>query len=206
MADNTKVLSVSKKTGVSAAVAGIIGAVLLAEAGYVNHPSDPGGETNYGITKQVAVANGYYGPMKSMPKEFAWSVYYDQYLGKPGYDKLLPHSVAVVEELVDTGVNTGISRSSTWFQKALNALNRGGKDYPTIAVDGKVGKQAISAYASLEKKRGRVRACEMVIKLVDAQQAMHYMSLTKLYDFTPGWVDHRIGNVNLEKCKLPPEQ
>lgn len=206
MADNTKVLSVSKKTGVSAAVAGIIGAVLLAEAGYVNHPSDPGGETNYGITKQVAVANGYYGPMKSMPKEFAWSVYYDQYLGKPGYDKLLPHSVAVVEELVDTGVNTGVSRSSTWFQKALNALNRGGKDYPTIAVDGKVGKQAISAYASLEKKRGRVKACEMVIKLVDAQQAMHYMSLTKLSDFTPGWVDHRIGNVNLEKCKLPPEQ
>lgn len=206
MADNTKVLSVSKKTGVSAAVAGIIGAVLLAEAGYVNHPSDPGGETNYGITKQVAVANGYYGPMKTMPKDFAWSVYYDQYLGKPGYDKLLPHSVAVVEELVDTGVNTGVGRSSTWFQKALNALNRGGKDYPTIAVDGKVGKQAISAYASLEKKRGRVKACEMVIKLVDAQQAMHYMSLTKLSDFTPGWVDHRIGNVNLEKCKLPPEQ
>ena len=206
MADNTKVLSVSKKTGVSAAVAGIIGAVLLAEAGYVNHPSDPGGETNYGITKQVAVANGYYGPMKTMPKDFAWSVYYDQYLGKPGYDKLLSHSVAVVEELVDTGVNTGVSRSSTWFQKALNALNRGGKDYPTIAVDGKVGKQAISAYASLEKKRGRVKACEMVIKLIDAQQAMHYMSLTKLSDFTPGWVDHRIGNVNLEKCKLPPEQ
>ena len=202
MTDNTKVLSVSKKTGVSAAVAGIIGAVLLAEAGYVNHPSDPGGETNYGITKQVAVANGYYGPMKSMPKDFAWSVYYDQYLGKPGYDKLLPHSVAVVEELVDTGVNTGISRSSTWFQKALNALNRGGKDYPTIAVDGKVGKQAISAYASLEKKRGRVKACEMVIKLVDAQQAAHYMSLTKLSDFTPGWVDHRIGNVDLAKCKL----
>ena len=206
MADNTKVLSVSKKTGVSAAVAGIIGAVLLAEAGYVNHPSDPGGETKYGITKEVAVDNGFYGTMKSMPKDFAWSVYYDQYLGKPGYDKLLPHSVAVVEELVDTGVNTGVSRSSTWFQKALNALNRGGKDYPTIAVDGKVGKQAISAYASLEKKRGRVKACEMVIKLVDAQQAMHYMSLTKLSDFTPGWVDHRIGNVNLEKCKLPPEQ
>lgn len=204
MANNNPVLGT--KTKVSGAVAAILGAILIAEGGYSNHPNDPGGETNYGITKQVAVANGYYGPMKQMPKDFAWSVYYDQYLGKPGYDKLLSHSVAVVEELVDTGVNTGVSRSSTWFQKALNALNRGGKDYPTIAVDGKVGKQAISAYASLEKKRGRVKACEMVIKLVDAQQAMHYMSLTKLSDFTPGWVDHRIGNVNLEKCKLPPEQ
>ena len=205
MVDNTRVINGAKKTGVSAAVAGIIGAVLLAEAGYVNHPSDPGGETNYGITKQVAVANGYYGPMKQMPKDFAWSVYYDQYLGKPGYDKLLPHSVAVVEELVDTGVNTGVSRSSTWFQKAVNSLSRGGKDYGLITVDGKVGQQAINAYAALEKKRGRVKACEMVIKLVDAQQAAHYMSLNKLSDFTPGWVDHRIGNVSLDKCKLPPE-
>ena len=200
MADNTKVLSVSKKTGVSAAVAGIIGAVLLAEAGYVNHPSDPGGETNYGITKQVAVANGYYGPMKDMPKDFAWSVYYDQYLGKPGYDKVLAYSPAVAEELVDTAVNTGVSRSSLWFQKALNSLNRGGKDYPSIIADGKVGSSTIKAYASLEKVRGKVKACEMVIKLVDAQQANHYMSLTKMSDFTPGWVQHRIGNVDLKKC------
>ena len=200
--NNQKVLVGS---GISGAAAAIIAALFTLEGGYVNHPSDPGGETNYGITKQVAVANGYYGPMKEMSKDFAWSIYYDQYLGKPGYDKLLSHSVAVVEELVDTGVNTGVSRSSTWFQKALNALNRGGKDYATITVDGKVGQQAINAYAALENKRGRVKACEMVIKLVDAQQAVHYMSLSKLSDFTPGWVDHRIGNVNMEKCKLPPE-
>lgn len=193
---------ISTPTKVSGAVAAIIGAILIAEGGYVNHPSDPGGETNYGITKEVAVANGYYGPMKQMPKDFAWSVYYDQYLGKPGYDKLIDYSPAVVEELVDTGVNTGVGRSSRWFQTALNSLNRGGKDYPMLAIDGKVGKQAIAAYAALVKKRGKVKACEMVIKLVDAQQAAHYMSLTKLSDFTPGWIDHRIGNVDLAKCKL----
>ncbi|MFV0357741.1 MAG: glycosyl hydrolase 108 family protein [Bacteroides thetaiotaomicron] len=177
----------------------------MAEGGYVNHPNDPGGETNYGITKNVAMANGYYGPMRDLPRDYAWSIYYDQYVKNPGYEVLLAHSPAVVEELVDTGVNTGVSRSSTWFQKALNSLNRGGKDYPMVTVDGKVGKQAVAAYAALERKRGRVKACEMVIKLVDAQQAAHYMSLSKLSDFTPGWVDHRIGNVNLDKCKLPPE-
>ena len=174
-----------KKSGLSAAVVSIISAVFLMEGGYVNDPRDPGGETNYGITKQVAVANGYYGPMKEMPKDFAWSVYYDQYLGKPGYDKVLAYSPAVAEELVDTAVNTGVSRSSLWFQKALNSLNRGGKDYPSITVDGKVGSSTIKAYASLEKVRGKVKACEMVIKLVDAQQANHYMSLTKMSDFTP---------------------
>lgn len=206
MADNIPKMTTGKKAlGASTAVAAIIAAILSAEGGYVNHPSDPGGETNFGITKSVAVANGYYGPMKQMDKDFAWSIYYDQYLGKPGYAKLLAHSPAVVEELVDTAVNTGVSRSSTWLQKALNSLSRGGKDYPLLVVDGKVGQKAVNAYAALEAKRGRVRACEMVIKLVDAQQAAHYMSLNKLSDFTPGWIDHRIGNVNLEKCKLPPE-
>ena len=189
-----------KKTGLTAAAASIVSAVFLMEGGYVNDPRDPGGETNYGITKQVAVANGYYGPMKEMPKDFAWSVYYDQYLGKPGYDKVLAYSPAVAEELVDTAVNTGVSRSSLWFQKALNSLNRGGKDYPSITTDGKVGSSTIKAYASLEKVRGKAKACEMVIKLVDAQQANHYMSLTKMSDFTPGWVQHRIGNVDLKKC------
>ena len=28
------------------------------EGGYVNHPSDPGGETMWGVTKRVAVAHG----------------------------------------------------------------------------------------------------------------------------------------------------
>lgn len=200
MTNTPKPMSGAKKAGVGTVVASIIGAILLAEGGYVNHPEDPGGETNYGITKQVAVVNGYYGPMKEMPKDFAWSVYYDQYLGKPGYDKVLAYSPAVAEELVDTAVNTGVSRSSLWFQKALNSLNRGGKDYPSIIADGKVGSSTIKAYASLEKVRGKAKACEMVIKLVDAQQANHYMSLTKMSDFTPGWVQHRIGNVDLKKC------
>jgi hypothetical protein len=34
-----------------------------AEAGYVNNPADPGGETIWGITKAVARENGYAGPM-----------------------------------------------------------------------------------------------------------------------------------------------
>ena len=200
MADNTKVLSVSRKTGVSAAVAGIIGAVLLAEAGYVKLPSDPGGETNFGITKLVATANGYYGPMKEMPKEYAWSIYYDQYIRNPGYQPMETRSPAVLEELVDTAVNTGVSRSSIWFQKSLNSLSRGGIDYKLVIVDGKVGKSTIAAYDALRAKRGKVASCEMVIKLIDAQQANHYMSLTKLSDFTPGWVAHRIGNVDLKRC------
>ncbi|MCW8621188.1 glycosyl hydrolase 108 family protein, partial [Acinetobacter baumannii] len=41
--------------------------VLQHEGGYINHPSDPGGETNYGITKSVARQYGYKGSMKDIP-------------------------------------------------------------------------------------------------------------------------------------------
>ena len=194
---NQKVLIGS---GVSGAAAAIIAALFAVEGGYSNHPNDPGGETIYGITKQVATANGYYGPMREMPKEYAWSIYYDQYIRNPGYQPMGTRSPAVLEELVDTAANTGVNRSSTWFQKSLNSLSRGGTDYKLVTVDGKVGKSTIAAYDALRAKRGKVASCEMVIKLIDAQQANHYMSLTKLSDFTPGWVAHRIGNVDLKRC------
>ena len=195
-----KISTGTKAAGVSGVAAVIIAALFAVEGGYSNHPNDPGGETIYGITKSVATANGYYGPMKEMPKEYAWSIYYDQYIRNPGYQPMETRSPAVLEELVDTAVNTGVSRSSAWFQKSLNSLSRGGIDYKLVTVDGKVGKSTIAAYDALRAKRGKVASCEMVIKLIDAQQANHYMSLTKLSDFTPGWVAHRIGNVDLKRC------
>lgn len=195
--NNQKVLVGSGISGVAAA---IIAALFTLEGGYVNHPNDPGGETNYGITKNVAVANGYYGPMKELPKEYAWSIYYNQYIRDPGYESMEKYSPAVLEELVDTAVNAGVNRSSRWFQQSLNSLSRGGKDYKMITVDGKVGSSTITAYSALSMKRGKVQSCEMIIKLMDAQQANHYMSLTRLADFTPGWVAHRIGNVDIKRC------
>lgn len=189
-----------KVGGVSVIVAGILATVFAFEGGYVNDPRDPGGETNHGITKSVAVAHGYTGSMKDMPKEVAEQIYIEDYIDKPGYNKVIVVSPVVGEKLVDAGVNVGPGRSSRWFQTALNSLNRGGADFPQINVDGKVGAGTVSAYTSLQKKRGNRRACELVIKLIDAQQATHYMSLTNLKQYTPGWVDNRVGSVPLSKC------
>ncbi len=190
-----------KKSGLVAAVASIVSAVFLMEGGYVNDPRDPGGETNFGITQKVARDHGYLGAMKDMTKEQASTIYITSYIEKPNYVEIVALSPAVGQKLIDAGVNAGTSRSSRWFQTALNALNRGGVDYPTVAVDGRIGTGTITSYKGLQKKRGRVTACELVIKLVDAQQATHYMNLVTLNVYTPGWVDHRIGNVPLSKCK-----
>lgn len=184
---------------VAAAVTTVIGSVVYTEGGYVNDPKDPGGATNHGITEVVARKHGYQGNMKDLPKDLAEDIYIKDYVISPGYDKVIGMSYAVGHKLIDIGVNAGIGRSSLWFQRSLNAVNRGGADYPKIAEDGKIGSGTLAAYQGLQKKRGKVEACRMVIKMLDAQQTMHYMNLN-MPTFTPGWVINRSGNVPLSDC------
>ena len=191
-----------KKTlGLSGTAAAILAAVFAHEGGYVNDPRDPGGETNHGITIAVARDYGYTGQMKDLSKETAANIYLSNYINKPGFGALITLSPAVGQKVVDAAVNTGTGRSARWFQTALNSYSRGGLDYPQITVDGKIGEGTNEAYISLQKKRGKVKACELVIKAIDAQQTNHYMSLTNMSQYTVGWVDNRIGNVPLSLCK-----
>lgn len=194
-------MSNPKKVGAVGIVGAIIAAVFAVEGGYVNNPKDPGGPTNHGITEVVAREHGYEGHMRDFNKDAAASIYYEDYIKAPGFDKVVEASPAVAEKLVDAGVNAGPIRPAKWLQTALNALNRDGKDYPQLTVDGKVGPGTMNAYRSLERVRGKVRACELILKLLDVQQGSYYMSLTGLKTFTPGWIDNRIGNVPLSKCK-----
>lgn len=196
MKQSTKVIG----SGVGGAIAAIIAAVFTLEGGYVNNPRDPGGETNHGVTKQVAVEHGYTGSMKDLTKETAADIYYQSYILKPSFHRIVELSPAVGEKLVDAGVNTGPARPSRWFQIAVNSLNRDGQDYRATGVDGILGNDSVRAYKDLQRVRGKVKACEMTLKLLDAQQANYYMSLGHLKTFTPGWIDHRIGNVPISRC------
>jgi hypothetical protein len=72
------------KKAIPAAALAIIAATIALEGGYVNHSADPGGETNMGITKVTAVQHGYTGPMRTLPRGVAESIYYDQYLVPAG--------------------------------------------------------------------------------------------------------------------------
>ena len=182
-----------------AAILAIATGVFVVEGGYSNNPADPGGETNHGVTERVARDHGYDGPMRDLPKETAQQIYVGSYVEGPGFHRVVAISPAVGEKLVDVGVNAGTGRSARWFQTALNQLSRGGTDFPMVAVDGQIGPQTLNAYRALERKRGRIKACELVLKLLDAQQGTHYMSLNKP-TFIVGWADNRLGNVPPARC------
>lgn len=191
--------------GVATAIAAILTTVLSVEGGYVNDPRDPGGETNHGVTVAVARENGYTGSMREMTRTDALDIYESKYVVGPNFDRIVDLSPAVGEEVIDSGVNAGPGRSARWFQTALNQLNANDSSCPRLQVDGVIGNQSIQAYSCLVRARGPVRACELTIKLLDAQQASHYMNLVnsdrKFGAFIVGWVDHRVGNVDLSKCR-----
>ena len=182
------------------AILAIILGVLSLEGGYVNHPSDPGGETNWGITKQTAKEHGYVGPMVNLPRETAIDIYAESYVYKPNFSAVIEISEPVGTKLVDAGVNVGHSRSSRWYQQALNSFSRGCKDYPCISVDGRIGPGTLSAHRSLKSKRGNALSCKLLIRSLDAQQGSHYLSLHALQEFNVGWFSHRIGNISEDLC------
>lgn len=182
-----------------AAVLGIVATVFAVEGGYSNNPADPGGETNHGVTVAVARQDGYTGPMRDLPKERAEAIYRKGYVARPGFEPIVAMSPAVGQKVVDAGVNAGTARAARWFQAALNQMSRGGQDYPLVSEDGQIGPQTLAAYRALERKRGRLKACELVLKLMDTQQGAHYMSLNKPM-FIVGWTEARLQNVPLAKC------
>ena len=174
----------------------IIAPTKALEGGYVNHPSDPGGETNKGITKKVALEHGYTGPMKTIPDAVVDSIFYQGYLVKPGYVPLIALDAAVTTELFDTTVNMGPARPGRFFQQAITEI------CPTVKVtiDGQVGPATIAAFATCQ----RVLLCRAMIPALDAKQRAEYDRLVRINPnlkvFYRGWVNHRIGNVKLEKC------
>src|SRR3954447_20124487 len=86
-----------------------ISRVLKSEGGYVNHPSDPGGETNYGITIAVARANGYRGPMRALPVEEARRIYRLKYANPVRFDD---DPAGLDYTLFDYAVNSGVGRAN----------------------------------------------------------------------------------------------
>lgn len=101
--------------------------VLEFEGGYVNHPSDPGGETNMGISKSSYPHEN----IKGMTRARAAQIYRRDYWDAVSGDSL-PAGLDLVA--FDAAVNSGVSRGAKWLQSALG-----------IVSDGKIGPQTIAA-------------------------------------------------------------
>lgn len=173
----------------------LIDGVIGREGGYVNHPDDRGGETIWGITVGTARRYGFKGAMRTMTRAQAVEIYRAQYWTQPGYDRVAALSEKVAEELFDTGVNMGPGVASTMLQRCLNALNRQGKDYPDIKVDGDVGPATLRSLTAFLRVRGK-EGERVLLKGLNALQGERYIELAEKRQanesFVYGWLRNRV--------------
>ncbi len=174
----------------------LIDGLIEREGGYVNHPADRGGPTHYGITEAVARAHGYAGAMRDMPRSEAEAIYRRLYWLRPNLAAVARHSPTIAEELFDTGVNMGPAVAVTFLQRALNALNRGGSDYPDLLPDGRIGAVTLDALRRFRAARGKSGDI-VLLRALDALQGERYLRLAERRPaneaFLYGWLANRIG-------------
>ena len=107
--------------------------LLKHEGGYVNHPQDPGGRTNHGVTQDVwedwidrAVSEA---EMKALTPAKVAPLYREMYWDRIKGDKL-PSGVDYC--VFDAAVNSGVSRAAKWLQTTVGAV-----------ADGMIGEQTL---------------------------------------------------------------
>jgi len=158
----------------------VVHMVLEHEGGYVNHPSDPGGETKYGISKRaypdVDIAE--------LTEDDAADLYKRDYWDRIKGDDL-PVGVACV--VMDYAVNSGISRASKALQSVCGIANG----------DGIIGPASLNAVWTTVKNTSE----EDVITAV-TEQRQGFIRALSIYDtFGKGW-ERRIEETRAKAMEL----
>jgi len=122
----------------------IIEHVLNHEGGYVDDPSDLGGETNFGIAKRFYPNVD----IKNLTRDEAKNIYFEDYW-KPSKAQDLPPQIRQI--YFDMCVNFGKSGAVKVLQQACNAKRKENK----LKVDGQIGPMTISASEKVSADRIR---------------------------------------------------
>src|SRR3954468_24824278 len=157
----------------------LVDALIDREGGYVNHPADKGGPRACGIAEAVARAPGYAGSMRQLPRNDAAAIYKRLYWFRPRLDEVANRSARLAAELFDTGVNMGPAVAVTFLRRALTALNRGGKDYPDLTPDGRVGPTTLAALDTFLSTRAKSSGEPVLLRALEALRGERYLRLAE---------------------------
>jgi len=143
--------------------------ILHHEGGYVNHPKDPGGETNLGVTKRVYEDWGGDKDMRDLTVEDVAPIYKKNYWDRMKCDQI-PNGLDLC--VFDFGVNAGTGRSAKYLQTMIGTVADGGIGPNTLL--------ALGNYIEEEGLEGAIKNFQ------DARQE-YYESLNTFETFGRGW-------------------
>lgn len=99
--------------------------LLRDEGGYTDHPSDPGGPTNFGITladaRRYWKGNATADDVRALPQSVARKIYREHYWNALRCDEL---PAGVDYAVFDYGVNSGIGRAGKVLRRVLTLSDR----------------------------------------------------------------------------------
>ena len=143
--------------------------VLAHEGGYSNHPSDPGGPTNFGITihdyRTYVKLNATAADVRAMKIGEAKAIYRGKYWDAMRCGELAP---GVDYCIFDYGVNSGIGRAAKALQRLVGT-----------GVDGKIGDATIAA--------ARAASAEKLINQICDERLAFLRGLRTWNVFGTGW-------------------
>lgn len=143
------------------------------EGGYVNHPEDPGGETNWGVTLRTAREAGYTGSMRHLTRDQAKEIYRTAYWGRAQAEQ---YDGAIAFQVFDAAVNHGIGQAIRFLQRAVG-----------VADDGAVGPVTLAAV--------RAMSVTDVLARFNAERLDFYTKLSTWPTFGKGWARRVVGNL-----------
>jgi lysozyme family protein len=145
--------------------------MLASEGGYVNHPSDPGGMTNLGVTKRVweewVGRESNEKEMRSLTSEMVEPLYKRKFWDACKCDEL-PSGIDYL--VFDFAVNAGVGRSAKILQTAVG-----------VTPDGGIGPITVAAVNAIPE-------AELVEKFSQAKEDF-YRSLNTFETFGKGWLN-----------------
>lgn len=156
------------------------------------HKADRGGDTFAGISRRwypkwlgwVLVDAGLDGTNAEL-WDAVRTFYRVEYWDRLRCDEL-PDAIA--DELFEQAVNIGTHQTIVHLQIGLNVLNRGGKVYPNLKADGRIGPATMAAVEALDTRDERV-----LYNAVNHLQAGYYIDIAQddesQEDFIRGWLE-----------------
>lgn len=143
------------------------------EGGYTNNPADPGGETMYGVTLNVARQYGYAGAMKDLTLAQAKDIAKRGYWDACGADKFV---FPLAFQLFDAAYNHGPGRAVKFLQLAVGAV-----------ADGVLGPKTIAAVVAV--------GVPQAVLLFNAERLEFYTGLPTWNTFGKGWARRVAANL-----------
>lgn len=165
----------------------LISGVIVREGGFVNHPSDRGGATKYGITigalrdwRRAPVSRE---DVANLTEDEARKIYRSKYFSSTGFDNI--PNPTLLEFMFDFAVHSGPAAATRALQRAIGAKDDGVMGPVSLAALAKVTNWGMLFY------RVKCERYELLLRFTGADHAQA--------DFAVGWsnrLDHFEEHVN----------